>query len=57
MKMADIILSNLLGSIAKIISDPTKLAVNPGKDFTRRRKLDVNNLIRMLLTMEADSTN
>ena len=57
MKMADIILSNLLGSIAEIISDPTKLAVNPGKDFTRRRKLDANNLIRMLLTMEADSTN
>lgn len=57
MKQADVVKSLLLTSIAELISDPKKLAVNPGKDFTRRRKLGPNDLIRILLTMEADSTN
>ena len=57
MKQSDVVLSQLLTSIDEISSDPMKLAVNPGIDFTRRRKLSSKDLLRMLLTMEADSTN
>lgn len=57
MKPADVVLSNLLAKIEELTSDPEKIAVEPGKDFTRNRKLGANNLIRMLLTMEAVCIN
>ena len=57
MKPADVVLSNLLAKIDELTSDPEKIAVEPGKDFTRNRKLGANNLIRMLLTMEAECIN
>ena len=44
----------LMATINEIASDPSKYAANPGKDFTRNRKLGFKNLLRMLLTMEAD---
>ena len=46
--------SILLATINEIAADPQKYAVNPGRDFTRNRKLGFDRLIRMLLTMEAD---
>ena len=57
MKQSDVTLCQLLTSIDELTSDPVKLAVNPDKDFTRHRKLGPEDLIRMLLTMETDSTN
>lgn len=42
-------------SVQELAADPSNYAVHPGKDFTRHRKLDFQNLTRMLLTMEADS--
>ena len=57
MKNADVVLSHLLSSIDELSSDPMKLAVNPGKDFTRNRKLKAKDLLLMLLTMEGDSIN
>ena len=43
----------LLKTIDEISADPSKYAVNPGKDFTRNRKMGFNDIIMMLLTMEA----
>ena len=54
MKRADAIKAILLTSINEISADPKKYAVNPGRDFTRNRKIGFNNLMLMLLTMEAD---
>lgn len=44
----------LLATINEIAADPSKYAVNPGRDFTRNRKLGFHNILLMLLTMEAD---
>ena len=46
----------LLDSIGEIAANPRLYANNPDKDFTRKRKLDLNTLLRLLLTMEADCT-
>ncbi len=48
--------SLLLASIDEIAADPDQYAVNPGRDFTRNRKMGFCNIMRMLLTMEADCT-
>lgn len=40
--------------IDEIATDPSKFVVNPGKDFTRNRKLGFRNTLLMLLTMEGD---
>lgn len=55
MKHADAVKAMLLAAINEIAADPKKYAVNPGKDFTRNRKLGFRNTLLMLLTMEADS--
>lgn len=55
MKYSDAVKMMLMTSINELASDPAKYAVNPGKDFTRNRKLGFSSLIHMLLTMEADS--
>lgn len=44
----------LLASIDSLAADPQKYAGNPGKDFSRNRKLGFKPLLCMLLTMEAD---
>ena len=54
MKHSDAIKTLLLASINEIAEDPVKYAVNPGKDFTRNRKMGFQDTILMLLTMEAD---
>ena len=54
MKHSDAIKTLLLASINEIAEDPKKYAVNPGKDFTRNRKMGFQDTILMLLTMEAD---
>ena len=54
MKHSDAIKAMLLMTINEIAADPHKYAVNPGKDFTRNRKMRFYDTIMMLLTMEAD---
>lgn len=56
MNKSDTIKLLLLASIDEIAADPGKYAVNPGRDFTRKRKLDFYDIVQMLLTMEADCT-
>lgn len=54
MKHSDAIKALLLATISEIADDPKLYAVNPGKDFTRNRKLGFHETIMVLLTMEAD---
>lgn len=54
MKNSDAIKALLFAVINKIATDPGKYAVNPGRDFTRNRKLGFHHTLMMLLTMEAD---
>lgn len=54
MKNANAVKAMLLTAINEIAADPKKYAVNPGKDFTRNRKLGFNDTLLLLLTMEAD---
>lgn len=56
MNHADAVKLLLLDSIDEIAANPQLYANNPDKDFTRKRKLDFNTLLRLLLTMEADCT-
>lgn len=44
----------LFASINELAADPQKYAANPGKDFSRNRKLGFKQLLLMLLTMEAE---
>lgn len=45
----------LLASINDLASAPEKYAVQPGKDFTRNRKIGFRDFLLLFLTMEADS--
>lgn len=54
MKNSDAVKSILLATVNEIAADPEKYAVNPGKDFTRNRKMGFHETIMMLLTMEGD---
>lgn len=56
MKNSDAIKALLLAAVNEIAADPRKYAVNPGKDFTRNRKMGFHDTLMMLLTMEADCT-
>lgn len=53
MKHSDAIKALLLATISEIADDPKLYAVNPGKDFTRNRKLGFHETIMVLLTMGA----
>lgn len=53
MKYSDAVKAMLLASIRELASNPEEYAVNPGKDFSRNRKLGFDDLLLMLLTMEA----
>ncbi len=44
----------LLAIIDEIAADPRAFVVNPGKDFTRNRKMGLRDTLLMLLTMEGD---
>lgn len=54
MKYSDAVRAILFASINELAADPKKYAVNLGKDFSRNRKLGFNDLLLILLTMEAD---
>lgn len=54
MKHSDTIKAKLLATVNEIATDADKYVVNPGKDFTRNRKMGFNDTIMMLLTMEGD---
>lgn len=45
----------LEADIAAMASRPEGIAVRPGKDFTRRRKIDLPELVKTLVTMGAGS--
>lgn len=55
MKNSDVIKALLLAAVNEIAANPGKYAVNPGRDFTKNRKMGFHDtLMMMLLTMEAD---
>ena len=54
MKYSEAIKAMLLSTFNEIAADPSKYAVNPGKDFTRNRKMGFKQVLLMLMTMEAD---
>ena len=54
MKNSDVIKALLLAAVNELAADPGKYAVNPGKDFSRNRKMGFHDTLLMLLTMEAD---
>ena len=51
MKNSDAIKAMLLAAINEIAADPKKYAVNPGRDFTRNRKMGFHDTLLMLLTL------
>ena len=54
MHYPDFIKAQLLATSDEIAIDPHKFAVNPGKDFSRNRKMGFHDTLMMLLTMESD---
>ena len=48
--------AHLWSDISKMSEDPGRFAKNPDADFTRKRKLDFENLIRLLISMQSDTT-
>ena len=47
--------SLLMQVIDELATSPSEFAVNPGRDFTRCRKLSFKNTVHLLLTMEGSS--
>lgn len=54
MKYSDYVKVMLLAAIKELANDPAKYAVNPGRDFSRNRKMGFRDFLLMFLTMEAD---
>lgn len=54
MEYSDAVKSILLTAIDELAEQPEKYAVNPGKDFTRCRKLSFKTFLLMFLFMEGD---
>ena len=54
MKFSDYVKVLLMDSIRNLAADPTRYARNPGRDFSRKRKLGFKDFLLMFLTMEAD---
>ena len=54
MKHSDSIKAILLAAINELTSNLHQYVVNPGKDFTRNRKIGFKNTIAFLLTLEGD---
>ena len=55
MNYSKVVKSLFLASINDLAADPEKYAVQPGKDFTRNRKMGFRDFLLLFLTMEADS--
>lgn len=49
--------SILWADILKMSQNPWQFAQNPASNFSRKRKLDFENLLRFLISMESDSTS
>ena len=54
MKHSDSIKAILLAAINELTSNLHQYVVNPGKDFTRNRKIGFKKTIAFLLTLEGD---
>lgn len=54
MKYSDSIKAILIATINQLSADPSKYAMNPGKDFSRNRKMGFKDYLLMFLTMEGD---
>ena len=54
MNHSDSIKAILLATINELTSNLHQYVVNPGKDFTRNRKMGFEKTIAFLLTMEGD---
>ena len=48
--------AHLWGDIHKMSDDPGRFAKNPAADFTRSRKMDFEDLLRFLISMQSDTT-
>ena len=53
-KYADIVKNNLETLITELTENSHLYLKNPEKDFTRKRKLDFKEMIRLLLSMGGD---
>ena len=51
------VINILKDDINTMASDVSEFAVNPGKDFTRKRKMDFVNLILFLIVMGNSNTD
>lgn len=54
MKYSDSVKAILAATINEFAANPENYAVNPGKDFSRNRKLRIKDILLLLLTMEGD---
>lgn len=54
MKYFESIKAIFFATINELAADPSKYAVNPDKDFTRKQKMGFKDCLLMLLTMEGD---
>lgn len=54
MHFSNYVKAMLLSTINEIAADPSKYAVNPGRDFTRNRKLGFKDFLLMFLSMQGD---
>lgn len=54
MKYSDSVKAILLAAIDQLAAYPEKYAKNPGRDFTRNRKLGFKQLLLMFLTLEGE---
>ena len=54
MKYSDSVKAILLAAIDELAADPGKYAKNPGRDFTRNRKLGFKQLPLMFFTLEGE---
>ena len=48
--------AHLWGDIHKMSEDPGRFAKNPAADFTRSRKMDFEDLLRFLISMQSNTT-
>jgi len=57
MDLPEQVKAQLLGDIHKMSESPGQFAKNPDADFTRRRKLIFEDLLRFLISMQSGTTN
>lgn len=55
MKFYEYLKETLLSTIEELMANPNLYARNPGRDFTRNRKLSFSQFLQLLLTLEGNS--